>query len=76
MHGPINVRFPNNISKWQMGFNLASKGLIPTPSSDKLTEVETIYGYSVLNNVKVRTEKLSVAVPAGVFGKRVIFCRL
>jgi hypothetical protein len=21
MHGPINVKFPNNTSKWQMGFN-------------------------------------------------------
>jgi hypothetical protein len=29
MHGPINVKFPNNISKWQMGFNLVVKGLIP-----------------------------------------------
>jgi hypothetical protein len=28
MHGPINVKSPNNISKWQMGFNLAFKGLI------------------------------------------------
>jgi hypothetical protein len=28
MHGPINVKFPNNTSKWQMGFNLAFKGLI------------------------------------------------
>jgi hypothetical protein len=28
MHGPINVRSPHNISKWQMGFNLAFKGLI------------------------------------------------
>jgi hypothetical protein len=28
MHGPINVKPPNNISKWQMGFNLAFKGLI------------------------------------------------
>jgi hypothetical protein len=27
MHGPINVKSPNNISKWQMGFNLAFKGL-------------------------------------------------
>jgi hypothetical protein len=29
MHVPINVKSPNNISKWQMGFNLAFKGLIP-----------------------------------------------
>jgi hypothetical protein len=28
MHGPINVKSPNNISKLQMGFNSAFKGLI------------------------------------------------
>jgi hypothetical protein len=28
MHGPINVKSPNNISKWQLGFNSAFKGLI------------------------------------------------
>jgi hypothetical protein len=28
MHGPLNVESPNNISKWQMGFNSAFKGLI------------------------------------------------
>jgi hypothetical protein len=28
MHGPIKVKFPNNSSKWQMGFNSAFKGLI------------------------------------------------
>jgi hypothetical protein len=28
MHGPINVKYPNNISKWQMEFNSAFKGLI------------------------------------------------
>jgi hypothetical protein len=28
MHGPINVKTPNNISKWHMGFNSAFKGLI------------------------------------------------
>jgi hypothetical protein len=30
MHGPINVKSPNNISKWQMGFNSAFEGLINT----------------------------------------------
>jgi hypothetical protein len=29
MHVPINVKSPNNNSKWQMGFNSAFKGLIP-----------------------------------------------
>jgi hypothetical protein len=28
MHLPINVKSPNNISKWQMGFNSTFKGLI------------------------------------------------
>jgi hypothetical protein len=28
MHGPINVKSPNNISKWQMGFNSVFKGLM------------------------------------------------
>jgi hypothetical protein len=27
MHGPINVKSPNNISKWQMVFKLAFKEL-------------------------------------------------
>jgi hypothetical protein len=28
MHGPINVKSPNNTSKWQMGFNSAFKRLM------------------------------------------------
>jgi hypothetical protein len=31
MHGPINVKSPNNIRKWQMGFNSAFKGLTNRP---------------------------------------------
>jgi hypothetical protein len=27
MHGPINIKSPNNTSKWQMGFNSAFEGL-------------------------------------------------
>jgi hypothetical protein len=30
MHGPINVKSPNDISIWQMGFNSAFKGLKKT----------------------------------------------
>jgi hypothetical protein len=33
MHGPINVKSPNNIIKWQMRFNSAFKGLMDTGSS-------------------------------------------
>jgi hypothetical protein len=28
MHEPINVKSPNNTSKWQMEFNSAFKGLV------------------------------------------------
>jgi hypothetical protein len=38
MHGPINVKSPNNTSKWQMGFNSAFKQLLFKGS---LTERET-----------------------------------
>jgi hypothetical protein len=27
MHGPINVKSPNNTNKWQVGFNSGFKGL-------------------------------------------------
>jgi hypothetical protein len=35
MHGPINVKSPNNISIWQMGFNSAFKGLTTGKSHGK-----------------------------------------
>jgi hypothetical protein len=31
MHLPINVKSPNNISKWQIGFNSVFKGLSKVP---------------------------------------------
>jgi hypothetical protein len=37
MHGPINVKSPNNISKWQMGFNSAFKAFRSFLSSVKVT---------------------------------------
>jgi hypothetical protein len=33
MHGPMNVKCPNNTSKWQMEFNSAFKGLMTTNST-------------------------------------------
>jgi hypothetical protein len=38
MHGPINVKSPNNISKWQMGFNSAFKELSKNVGSLSLTK--------------------------------------
>jgi hypothetical protein len=39
MHGPINVKSPNNTSKWQTGFNSAFKGL-----SDYSENIEVVEG--------------------------------
>jgi hypothetical protein len=36
MHGPINVKSPNNTSKWQMGFNSAFKGLNKATKTAKI----------------------------------------
>jgi hypothetical protein len=38
MHGPINVKSPNNTTKWQMGFNSAFKGLIHETHLDVVHE--------------------------------------
>jgi hypothetical protein len=37
MQLPINVRSPNNISKWQMEFNSAFKALMEVKSLTQLT---------------------------------------
>ena len=44
MHGPINVKSPNNTSKWQMGFNSAIKGLKEesTNTCPERTQVTTV----------------------------------
>jgi len=53
MHGPINVKSPNNTSKWQMGFNSAFKGLNRCQTTKYFALLWTIksinyYGVSVL----------------------------
>jgi hypothetical protein len=45
MHGHMNVKFPNNTSKWQMEFNSAFKGLIATHSST--IHIECIVNFSL-----------------------------
>jgi hypothetical protein len=53
MHGPINVKSPNN-SKWQMGFNSAFKGLMG-------------YFYSRKRRADIRN--ISMAVNTGLIPK-------
>ena len=42
MHVPINVKSPNNISEWQMGFNSAFKGLSSEREGGCLPEVRML----------------------------------
>jgi len=49
MHGPINVKTPSIVSKWQMGFNSACKWLM----------AETLYS---LNELKKEGEKERIDV--------------
>jgi hypothetical protein len=54
MHGPINVKSPNNISKWQVGFNSAFKGLMASGSKK-----ETQIYFSFLSKVLAKVPPLS-----------------
>jgi hypothetical protein len=47
MHGPINVKSPNNISKWQMGFNSAFKGLKDAMYSTEVVHCRIILMWEV-----------------------------
>jgi hypothetical protein len=55
MHAPINVKSPNNISEWQMGFNSAFKGLI---QSVKLQRTESNTVHSVKQHNVLHTQIL------------------
>jgi hypothetical protein len=43
MHGPINVKSPDNTSKWQMGFNSELKGLTSVTATKSITRITTEY---------------------------------
>jgi hypothetical protein len=49
IHGPINVKSPNNISKWQMGFNSAFKGLKPVMLKVNNSKCEENVKYKAIN---------------------------
>jgi len=61
MHGPINVKSPNNTRKWEMGFNSAFKGLI------MLTEAELLVrtALSVDNTGTKREENIKLITSTG-----------
>jgi hypothetical protein len=46
MHGPINVKSPNNISNWQVGFNSAFKGLNKTGTLNNAEKITMILKFS------------------------------
>jgi hypothetical protein len=54
MHGSINVKSHNNSSKWQMGFNSASKGLIISPSETNSLWITPCQSKKITNLVFTR----------------------
>jgi hypothetical protein len=51
MHGPINVKSPNNTSKWQMGFNSAFKGLtVALTAENVICKVNICFGTKEQND--------------------------
>jgi hypothetical protein len=51
MHGPINVKSPNNITKWQMGFNSAFKGLISYSFLPTMCNISDKFIHSFIHSV-------------------------
>jgi len=61
MHVPINIKSPNNISEWQMGFNSAFKGLNIVQVLFSLSSVnEFEKPLSVISVVYERTNRYSL----------------
>jgi hypothetical protein len=56
MHGPINVKSPNNTSKWQMEFNSVFKGLIKAVWNLELLDAHNRWylGLERLSSITVR----------------------
>ena len=59
MHVPINVKSPNNISEWQMGFNSAFKGLNLYKTYCTERRISTVYLLAVKMNLSLRNFKPS-----------------
>jgi hypothetical protein len=65
MHGPINVKFPNNTSKWQMRFNSEFKGLIylhkcGTSTVSKKIGASVVQTVNCLTNIQLSGEALVI----------------
>jgi hypothetical protein len=72
MHGSINVKYPNNTSKWQMGFNSAFKGL---REGNKFTVLENrmpsgVTGWRKLNNEGLQGQAKEKDMGKGTSSKR------
>jgi hypothetical protein len=73
MHGPINVKFPNNTSKWQMGFNSAFKGLIFVEDLQRLSAAVLLFGSIVTLLTQVPQSLLFVEFVASVIVLRTTY---
>jgi hypothetical protein len=65
MYGPINVKSPNDINKWQMGFNSAFRGLTLHNKRRSKFPSETKLPVDVQITVLYATETGSDSVSSG-----------
>jgi hypothetical protein len=61
MHGPIKVKSPNNIRKWQMGFNSAFKVL----KNARINQYLVLYADFVMYGVPYTRVKYEIDLPSG-----------
>jgi hypothetical protein len=64
MHGPINVKSPNNISKWQMGFNPPFKGLISFHNIKSVAELKQLglSYFTVFKHCNIKKGRTDISV--------------
>jgi hypothetical protein len=52
MHGTMNFTSPNNISKWQMVFNLAFKGIMSYEKKAEMCDRHVAYTCLCMSSLK------------------------
>jgi hypothetical protein len=70
MHGPINVKSPNNASKWQMGFNSTFKGLSMFCISEHCL-FNTFFEFTVKEGQQLMTHRVACLVLLQVSGPNI-----
>jgi hypothetical protein len=74
MHGPINVKSPNNISEWQMGFNSAFKGLMKCATSSSMDVLSVQIFLNILFSVELYAAHQRLVFVATIWNEKLTHC--